>query len=440
MKLHKIILLLAFILIADISYSYNFDINVNDTNEVVYFDFNRYDLKPEAYPILERVLKVFAEYPDATLEVIGHADAIGSYDYNLKLSERRANTVAEYLISKGMKRSNITSKGMGKSDSVATNLTDEGRARNRRVEFKWHNTSNQEFLPGVNAIGDIKDNQWTGFISNLDTSGAAVEISPESIQSELQWGNNKITNTNLKLIPFNPKLQFIISILMDYSGSMFINNDVPGISLMENAVKSFINSMNDNTYIRIIKFGSSIDVIQNYTNNKTLLLKAVNNNSQYRDKTSMLKAVLHATNINEYKNDPLVVKYIIVCSDGEDNNSDFISVKDIISVARENLIRVYCIGLMDFDKHSYPPGLNSKAENDLFELADETGGYYFYNQDSTTLSKYYEIIQNQIYKSYNISIEWDKEKLPPKGTTVTLVITVNTKGTIKTFRKSYIMQ
>ena len=71
----------------------------------------------------------------SNINVVGHADSRGKNDYNQKLSERRANTVGEYLVSKGVVKSLINTSGRGESDPVASNSTSEGRAQNRRVDI-----------------------------------------------------------------------------------------------------------------------------------------------------------------------------------------------------------------------------------------------------------------------------------------------------------------
>ncbi|MNW14674.1 Outer membrane porin F precursor [compost metagenome] len=70
-----------------------------------------------------------------SVKVIGHTDSQGSDAYNQALSERRASSVAEYLISQGLAPSKVTSQGRGESEPIADNETDAGRAQNRRVEL-----------------------------------------------------------------------------------------------------------------------------------------------------------------------------------------------------------------------------------------------------------------------------------------------------------------
>jgi outer membrane protein OmpA-like peptidoglycan-associated protein len=102
----------------------------------IFFDFNKYELKPESFPELDRIVKFLTDYPILEIELSGHTDNLGSHDYNQKLSENRANAVAEYLFTKGISRNRIMVIGYGETLPIDTNDTDEGRQKNRRVEFK----------------------------------------------------------------------------------------------------------------------------------------------------------------------------------------------------------------------------------------------------------------------------------------------------------------
>lgn len=105
-------------------------------DERVFFDFDHDEIRPEA----EEVLNVVAaslrkEPPDVALFVAGHTDAIGSDDYNIDLSLRRADSVSRALLRRGIGRSGVFRVAFGKTMPIATNDTDEGRQMNRRVEF-----------------------------------------------------------------------------------------------------------------------------------------------------------------------------------------------------------------------------------------------------------------------------------------------------------------
>lgn len=103
--------------------------------EKVLFAYDRSDLGSSAQSNLTKLVNVLNKYPDTDIQVIGHTDANGSDDYNQKLSERRANAVINFLSANKINTSRLTARGMGESDPVAGNDTEEGKAQNRRVEF-----------------------------------------------------------------------------------------------------------------------------------------------------------------------------------------------------------------------------------------------------------------------------------------------------------------
>lgn len=108
---------------------------VIDFKEKVLFGFDRSDLTDAARTNLNKLTNVLQKYPETNIEVIGHTDSKGTDDYNKNLSDRRASAVAIYLKSQQVSNSRLSTKGMGESDPIASNDTDEGRSQNRRVEF-----------------------------------------------------------------------------------------------------------------------------------------------------------------------------------------------------------------------------------------------------------------------------------------------------------------
>jgi outer membrane protein OmpA-like peptidoglycan-associated protein len=98
------------------------------------FDTNRADVKPQFGPVLDRVAASIGNYPGTVVRVEGHTDSTGSAAYNQTLSENRAQSVASYLIQRGISPSRIATAGYGFSRPVADNATAYGRSLNRRVE------------------------------------------------------------------------------------------------------------------------------------------------------------------------------------------------------------------------------------------------------------------------------------------------------------------
>ena len=101
----------------------------------VFFDFDKATLREESFVELDRVVKLMNENPSLEIEMSAHTDSKGSDEYNLKLSDNRARSVMEYILSKGIPENRIQSKGYGETRPVAENDTDENRQLNRRVEF-----------------------------------------------------------------------------------------------------------------------------------------------------------------------------------------------------------------------------------------------------------------------------------------------------------------
>ena len=101
----------------------------------VTFDFNSAVLQPGFRGSLDQVAQTLASYQSTYVNISGHTDSIGSDAVNQRLSEQRAQSVASYLQSRGISPARIATRGFGKTQPIASNDTEEGRARNRRVEI-----------------------------------------------------------------------------------------------------------------------------------------------------------------------------------------------------------------------------------------------------------------------------------------------------------------
>ncbi len=98
------------------------------------------DISPQFYSTLNAVATVLKEFPETLIQVTGHTDSTGSAEYNLQLSQKRAQSVAQYLVAQGVAPNRVMARGMGESMPIASNDTPEGRAQNRRVEIRIHPT------------------------------------------------------------------------------------------------------------------------------------------------------------------------------------------------------------------------------------------------------------------------------------------------------------
>ena len=106
------------------------------TLDHLYFDVNKWDIKPEAYPTLDKLYASFKKSSTLVVEIAGHTDNVGEEKDNLRLSQRRADAIRNYLIKKGISADRILSKGYGEKEPVATNDTEAGKAKNRRTVVK----------------------------------------------------------------------------------------------------------------------------------------------------------------------------------------------------------------------------------------------------------------------------------------------------------------
>lgn len=102
----------------------------------IYFDFDKADIKPGSEPTLKEIAKFLKENPQIKLYVVGHTDSVGKLEYNMELSRKRAEAVVRELTEKyGISKDRLKAFGVGPLTPVATNKTEEGRAKNRRVEL-----------------------------------------------------------------------------------------------------------------------------------------------------------------------------------------------------------------------------------------------------------------------------------------------------------------
>jgi outer membrane protein OmpA-like peptidoglycan-associated protein len=101
----------------------------------IQFEFDKDDILPESYATLDRIAEVILSSEHLKLMIFAHTDSVGKDDYNIDLSQRRARSVKSYLAIKGVPVPSMRFHGYGATKPIADNSTDEGRAKNRRVEF-----------------------------------------------------------------------------------------------------------------------------------------------------------------------------------------------------------------------------------------------------------------------------------------------------------------
>lgn len=102
----------------------------------IYFEFDEYDLLPRSYVELRKLLRILKAHPNMQIEIIGHTDSLGSSAYNKALSKKRAASCVCFLKENGISDKQVRYKGMGEKKPTASNKTEKGRQKNRRVEFQ----------------------------------------------------------------------------------------------------------------------------------------------------------------------------------------------------------------------------------------------------------------------------------------------------------------
>jgi outer membrane protein OmpA-like peptidoglycan-associated protein len=103
--------------------------------EKILFDFNKFELKSEAIPVLIKLAKILEKSPNTNMTIEGYTDNIGTTRANILISKKRAETVERFLINNGVASKRIKTNGLGQINPVSANSTPEGRAKNRRVEL-----------------------------------------------------------------------------------------------------------------------------------------------------------------------------------------------------------------------------------------------------------------------------------------------------------------
>lgn len=116
------------------------------------FDVNRSDIKPNFGPVLDRFAQTLASHPETTIRIIGHTDSTGNDQINNPLSFARAGSARDYLTARGVQAGRIAIDGRGSHEPIADNASDQGRARNRRVEIFIGEPSQAQAAPPATTV------------------------------------------------------------------------------------------------------------------------------------------------------------------------------------------------------------------------------------------------------------------------------------------------
>jgi len=159
----------------------------------VLFDFNKATLRPTARERLAKVAGIIQAYPDLRLKVEGFTDAIGSDEYNQRLSEQRAAAVRDYLVSQGVNLNSVAAQGFGKTNPVASNATSEGRQLNRRVEMVVSGEAiGTRIAPSAGttagSVGIVGNTPGTA----TSTSGTVTSVPSSSSQTPVQGNTGTV--------------------------------------------------------------------------------------------------------------------------------------------------------------------------------------------------------------------------------------------------------
>jgi outer membrane protein OmpA-like peptidoglycan-associated protein len=108
---------------------------LNEYSRTILFDLNKATIRDESAETLQSIADIMQEYPNTNFHIEGHTDSTGADSYNQELSQRRADSVMNWLIDAGIPTDRLSATGYGESEPIATNNTSEGRQQNRRVEI-----------------------------------------------------------------------------------------------------------------------------------------------------------------------------------------------------------------------------------------------------------------------------------------------------------------
>jgi len=445
--------------------------SINGSN-TIYFDYGKSVLKTEAIAMIDKIADEMKNNPEIRLFITGYTDDRGSEGFNNLLSLERANSVKQYLISRGINADLLIIKAMGKSEPLNDNATEEERAANRRVVFSYTDTEkntgkyaidnfpNRRFYAEptlkneyVNSSFKVKSREEiTAELSIRDSAGQPVDsVKTEDITAVLRWENNgniDSTEGTPRLIPINDKKKIAFTLTMDYSGSMFgvetREKDIPKsdkIIAMEKSVELFINQLGSNMYCKIIKFGEKVLPPLRYTRSKDVLLSALENNSFPMGGTALYSSIYIALGDTTFQSNPTVMKTVIAFTDGMENSSVKVTLDSIYRRSALTSTKIFTIGLYN-DVGTYKPNDDElrRRKVDMLSIAQNTGGFFYPANDPGELKRIYANILDQVLKSYSISIIWNSTKLPPKGTQVKAELKINVRGTMRIMYKNYIME
>ncbi len=299
-------------------------------------------------------------------------------------------------------------------------------------------------LQANGTLAPISRTQVQGTVFVADQNGSPVTgLSASNFAAKLYYGTgiSKVTADSIVgTIVIQPVSQsgrkVAVSMTMDYSGSMFYGPydtatmQYKRIIDMQNGVKAFVNAMTTGDIAEVIKFGSDVDFVYPFTSSKAGLLLAADSASFDRGSTALYSSIYKGLQDASAQSGTTYARAVVAFTDGGENNST-VTRDDIFTLSGTSHIPVYTVGLIDSAYHSTPPGLNSYEEQDLVEIADTTGGLYYYAPSASQLAQVYQQISGTLSNASQVTITWPTSGLPASGTTVRVIITI-TYGSVST--------
>jgi hypothetical protein len=282
-----------------------------------------------------------------------------------------------------------------------------------------------------------------------DQNGSAVSgLTASNFSAKLYYGTG-ISKVNADSLTGSVVVQSIsatgksiaAAMSMDYSGSMFsgssTNNKYDRITNMETGVKTFVNAMGATDIGEIIKFGSTVDFVFPFTSNKTRLLVAADSSSVSRGNTALYSSMYKGVQDAGAQSSTTYSRAVVAFTDGGENNSYPLTRAQLLALSRSYGIPIYTVGLLDAAYHTDPPRAGYGDELDLVQIADSTGGFYYYAPSAAQLAQIYSTISGNLSNALVVTINWPTTGLPASGTVVRAIVSVNYNGLSTQFVRQY---
>jgi hypothetical protein len=273
-----------------------------------------------------------------------------------------------------------------------------------------------------------------GTLFVMDDKGNPINgITASNIHAKLIWAtpkNSKGDSTSVGgLVIIHPNNQknvgIAAAVTMDYSGSMY--TDYATIPNLELGVQTFIHSMKKSDIGEIIKFDENVIVAQAFTGDTSALASAVRQYYSLEGNTALFQSIYQGLQDASPLDTSKYLRSVVAFTDGGENASS-ISEADMLAYAISAGIPIHTIGFLTEDTDTTL----------LKDIAQRSGGFYFFTSNSSDFSKIYALISSQLTNSYAYIVNW-QGTLPASGTNVNASVTTTYQGFTSTFQYTYVM-